>query len=205
MKKISVFAVLILLLFSLFLFAACDEEDSEVYCAVAGYSYDNKTDTVTVQIKLQTSSENAVTKVEYKRSKTDDGFFDIYKTTYAMPSDFWDKIRQYASVDESLGKILDENGVDREYSLKIVYVYATLYKSIYGDGEYAENGKTRMYIWQFADGDDAVMTLTQRTEDRAAWYGLLIGIFALATVIVSAVAIAKRKGDKNERTKDSNE
>ena len=72
-------------------------------------------------------------------------------------------------------------------------------------GEYAENGKTRMYFWQFADGDDAVMTLTQRTEDRAAWYGLLIGIFALATVIVSAVAIAKRKGDKNERTKDSNE
>lgn len=205
MKKITLFAVLIALFVSLFVFSACDGEDGEVYCAVAGYSYDEETDTVTVQINLQNSSGNAVAKAEYQREKTDDGFFDIYKTTYKLPADFWDKIRVRAVKDESLKKILDEKGADGEYNLKIVYVYATLYKSIYGDGEYAENGKTRMYVWQFADGDDAIMTLTQRTEDRAAWYGLLIGIFALATVIVSAVAIAKRKGDKNERTKDSNE
>ena len=205
MKKITLFAVLIALFVSLFVFSACDGEDSGVYCAVAGYSYDEETDTVTVQINLQNSSENAVAKAEYQREKTDDGFFDIYKTSYKLPADFWDKIRVRAVEDEALKKILDEKGADGEYNLKIVYVYATLYKSIYGDGEYIENGKTRAYVWKFDEGEEVAVRLTQRVEDKAIWYGLLIGIFALATVIVAVVAIVKRKGDINERTKDSNE
>ncbi|MGN1097021.1 MAG: hypothetical protein ACI4QU_04200, partial [Christensenellales bacterium] len=66
----------------------------------------------------------------------------------------------------------------------------------------SEAGNVKSYVWTFSDGDNVEIKLFQTVENRAAWYGLTIGVVLIAVIIIIAVVVKKKKEEQNASDKN---
>lgn len=111
----------------------------------------------------------------------EDHFFThyVYSVTFDGEAIFC-AVEQLLTQD---GTILD----GAEYStLKIVYDYDTIYKSIKSDGVHTKSGRTNTHSFEVSKGPFEVH-LNRQTPRQSTWYAVLIG-GAVATVVAFSIA-----------------
>ncbi|MGN0796057.1 MAG: hypothetical protein ACI4MT_03795 [Christensenellales bacterium] len=203
-STLLLFALIFCLTFAASVLSACNAAtEDKLYAFVQSYSYDAETDTVTALIKLNYDTETDIVG-RSERTISRDGFYNEYSYSYKFNSDIWDKIKVDAALSDELSQTLTDAGVDSVYNVNIQYVYMTEYKSVTANGKYSETGKVRSYVWTFSDGDEVEMNLYQTVENRAAWYGLTVGIVVIVVVVIT-VTVAFKKNKEKQNASDTNE
>ena len=185
-RKFLLFTLICCLAFCAVFLTACDstEKSGELYMTTQSFSYDSESDTVTALVSVSSKEKSDIVgKSVIKTEKK--GFFIYYSYNYEFDADIWNKVKAAAVVNEDLENALNELGVDREYNVKLQYVYATDYKSVSADGKMSQKGKVKTFVWDYSDGEKIQMKLNQRVENRMAWYGLIIGLTLTITAAIT--------------------
>ena len=86
-----------------------------------------------------------------------------------------------------------------EYStLKIVYDYATIYKSIKSDGYYTKSGRNHVHSFEVNE-EPFQEVLTREIPRQSTWYAVLIGVAgAVVVVFVIAKSVRGKYGRKTQ-------
>jgi hypothetical protein len=88
-----------------------------------------------------------------------------------------------------------------EYStLKIVYDYATIYKSIKSDGEHSKSGRNYVHSFDVSNGPFEA-TLTRKIPRQSTWYAVLLG--GAGAVIVAFVVAHLVRGKYCRKTQEN--
>ncbi len=177
-------------------FCSCNanpEIENEAYdLSIKSISYADDLIIVTVKIGdervVGTAQRENV--VEKKNS-----FFNVTKNTYKI-----DGVAIYGGIVNALSQ--DELNHDgKTYShLKIVFDYATIYKSTKSDGELSKDGKYFVHSFVLDDGVNGIL-LERETPATAVWYETLICVAVALLIIVATIVALKgkygRKKDEN--------
>ncbi len=127
-------------------------------------------------------------------TEEDGEFFDSY--IYSLTFDggaIFSAVRDRLTQDGTI------SGENEDSSLKIVYDYDTIYKSIKSDGTVSKEGGVYSHHFQVNEGMFQV-TLTREIPNQSSWYAVLIGVtVALLGVAVGIFAVrGKRNGRKTQ-------
>ena len=194
MKNLSKILTIILLLTFLLTFVACSEADDEVRYVYGVYikSVDVVDDVCTVRLSFG-ESDCLVGKASVDISSETDSFFERY--TYVV---VFNGKAIFSAVKDALaqdGTLL--NG--QEYStLKIIYDYDTIYKSIKSTGRRVKVDD--QYIHSF-DVEDAPFRcqLTRDIPRQSVWYAVAIsGAVVLVALGLTLTYIRGKYGRKEE-------
>jgi hypothetical protein len=89
----------------------------------------------------------------------------------------------------------------KEYStLKIVYDYDTIYKSIKSDGEHSKSGRNYVHSFDVSNGPFEA-TLTRNIPRQSTWYAVLLG--GAGAVIVAFVVAHLVRGKYGRKTQEN--
>ena len=158
----------------------------------------NKTDTPPatygVYVKSVTVEEDVCT-VRLSRSGKGESLQDSVIAVEEVGGSFFDTYLYTVSFDggatfSAVNNLLTQDGTildGEEYStLKIVYDYDTIYKSIKSDGVHTKSGRTNTHSFEVSKGPFEVH-LNRQTPRQSTWYAVLIG-GAVATVVAFSIA-----------------
>lgn len=199
-------ATLAVVIFASFMLSACNKPatsgDVEYGVYIRRTLYQKDAHTMTVYASLSQDErwlvEGATAKWHYEKVKVN-AFYNAYEYTVTF-----DPATIFSAIENSLTqeqRIID----DVEYDiLKVVFEYATIYKSLEGGKDI---GKSDVYYLHDFDVDetatDFTATMSLRTQNSAAWYGLLIAAAVVVLGVIIAVLFARRKKYAcKERTED---
>ena len=188
------------------LLSACNNNESSgdyeyrMYIRRTVYNSDDGVMTVYVSLTKDEDSkiEGANANWHYEKSNVN-AFFGRYDYTVNFsPSTIFSAVENSLTQEQ---RIVD--GV--EYNiLKVVFEYATIYKSLKSDGE--KHISEEYYLHDFALDETQTSfetTLSLRVQSSAGWYGVLIAaaVAAFGTIIL-IVLVRRKKYAKQERTED---
>ena len=171
----------------------------------------NKTDiapaTYGVYVKSVTVEEDVCT-VRLSRSGKGESLQDSVIAVEEVSGSFFDTYIYTVSFDggatfSAVNNLLTQDGTildGEEYStLKIVYDYDTIYKSIKSDGVYTKSGRTHTHSFEVVEGPFQV-TLTREVPNQSVWYAVAIGgtVALLLAVAVTLKVVRGKYGRKEE-------
>ncbi len=198
--------IAVLLIATVFLFA-CNSGVSEgdyeygVYIRRTLYNPDAQEMTVYVSVTSDTTKtiEGATGNWHYKKS-TENAFYSRYDYTVSFsPKTIFSAVKDSLTQEQ-----LNVDGV--EYNvLKLVFEYATIYKSLSSDGERLKIGST--YLHDFAldeTNEEFATTLSLRVQNSATWYGVLVAVaVAVFGAIIGTLLARRKKYATKERTENN--
>ena len=207
-KRIAlVAAVIVIVVLACVLLTACDNAESsgdfEYGMYVRRTLYDKDEGVMTVYVSLTNDDslkiEGANANWHYQKFELN-AFFGRYDYTVNFsPSTI------FCAVENSLTQ--EQRIVDGvEYNvLKVVFEYATIYKSLKSEGEVSK--LSGYYLHDFALDESETSfdtTLCLRTQRSAAWYGVLIAVaVAIFGVVIAIMIVRRKKYAKQERTENN--
>ena len=194
MKNLSKIATILLLLLVGLVAVGCNSTDT----APATYG---------VYVKSVTVEEDVCT-VRLSRSGKGESLQDSVIAVEEVSGNFFDTYIYTVSFDggatfSAVNNLLTQDGTildGEEYStLKIVYDYDTIYKSIKSDGVYTKSGKTHTHSFEVVEGPFQV-TLTREVPNQSTWYAVAIGgtVALLLAVAVTLKVVRGKYGRKEE-------
>ncbi len=192
-SKLFKFLCIALLLTILFVTVGCNKTD-EVNTSTYGVyvkEVSKSEDTCTVKLGRSGRGESLGDSVIAITEEKGD-FFDTY--TYTVT---FDGGAIFSAVAERLTQDGTISNEEEKSSLKIVYDYDTIYKSIKSDGITGKNGRTYSHLFEVKEQSFQAV-LTREIPNQATWYAVLIGVTVFLTVgaVVTVVIIGKRKNGR---------
>lgn len=171
----------------------------------------NKTDTPPATYGVYVKSvtvEDGVCTVRLWRSKSGESLGDSVIAVDVVEGSFFDSHVHTITFDggaifSAVKLLLTQDGTileGKEYStLKIVYDYDTIYKSIKSDGVYKKSGRTHTHSFEVEEGPFQV-TLTREVPNQSVWYAVAIGgtVALLLAVAVTLKVVRGKYGRKEE-------
>lgn len=207
-RRISlVAAVVVIVVLACVLLSACNKSetsgDVEYGMYVRRIIYDSQEGVMTAYVSLTKDESQKLEGVSanwhYKKGEIN-AFFSRYEYTVNFsPSTI------FCAVENSLTQ--EQRIVDGvEYNvLKVAFEYATIYKSLKSEGETLKSSSYYLHDFALDETDTSFeTTLSLRTQQSAAWYGILIAVAVAIFGVVIGVVIARRKKyGKQERTENN--
>lgn len=210
-KVLSAVLTLLICLFVTFSFVGCDEEASVVKTAyrlyLLGCAYDEPTLTVTAYVSLSGKPEQLLDglRAEGERRFSKDGLFYNKTDTYVSldAAEIFEAVLARDPLTRET-TVIDESGVEKVTTVKyqrlqVALRYDTIYKSIVTSGVRHPNGAGYTDIFQLGEDGVREFTISQRTQNSANWYSLLIaaGIVLFAALTAGYLAyLHKHKNDE---------
>lgn len=197
MKNLSKILTLILLLAVLVTLVACNSVSDLVPYAYGVYISDVAVD------------ENGVCTVRLSRGETDYLVGESVINVAVYEEGFWARYTYDVSFDgkaifSAVEECLAQNGTllnGQQFStLKIIYDYDTIYKSMKSNNSATKNGKSYKHSF-VVEKEPFVATLTRDVPRQSAWYGVAI---AGAVVLLSGGLTLTYARGKYGRKKDEN-
>lgn len=193
-----VFALLICLVLP-FSLAGCDKNESVSKTAynlyLVGCGYDEETLTVTAYVALSGTEEQRLegVRAEGERKVERDMFYNRTNISLEINSP-----AIYAAV--AARDVMTAQGEEGEEpqiyeDLKVALRYDTIYKSVVTNGVRHPSRGGFVHLLQLTSDEQTEFTLSQRTQNSANWYALLIaaGIVFFAAITAVYLANANRK------------
>ncbi len=197
-RRIIFAAAIIMTLLFCVLFSSCNDDvaapqQSKLSLYIQSLEYEEETLAITAKVTIDSSERELPCTADYSRTVEKDGeFWNIYSTHLKFDCDIL-----YACVENAISDG-ERNYESNFYSdLKIVFDYATIYKSTTSDGNLIIEGKNYHHLFFMSNTGEQTVTLNRRSPNSAAWYGVLISV-GLAIIFVVA-AVTTTVGGKNGR------
>ncbi len=189
-------ATLVVVIFSSLLFSACDKTETSgeyeygMYIRRLSYDPDNHELTIFAGITNNDNLkvEGTVANWHYVK-KQENAFYNAYnyEVNFA-PATIFSVLKDTLTQEQ-----LNVDGIEYDV-LKLVFEYATIYKSLKG-GEYI--GKSDGVYLHDYDLDETSLDytayMTYRTQNSATWYGVLISAAVVLLGVIIGVIFARRK------------
>lgn len=197
-RRIVFATAIVVTLFFCVLLSSCNDdvalpEQGKVALYIQSLEYDEETLAITAKVSVDSSERKLPCTADYSRTVEKDGeFWNIYSTDFNFDCDIL-----YACVENAISDG-ERNYESNFYSdLKIVFDYATIYKSITSNGNLVIEGKNYHHLFNVSKAGEQTVTLNRRSPNSAAWYGVLISVGLAVVFVVAAVSTAV--GGKNGR------
>ena len=198
-RRIAVACALLLFLFAACAFApresaAAEEEGSFVYL----YAMD-KTEEGEVRAYFTTAQVEqpyAAVPCDISVYVTEEGAF-YYRSHYDVTFDSWEAARA------ALSAAPEEWGVTED-NLKIVFVYATIYRTLDSNAERSEaEGRYLHVLTATPEDGEVVFAAGVRGAEYESWYALLVGVAAAIIVVAAVLYVAARRAKCRKNQKRS--
>lgn len=213
MRMIATF----IFVFALLSFSSCNaqfvSESKESYYAyiIEGFATDDSASGyVRIGFTADDATKNIMPNVEVKCEKF------VKQTFWFTYSNYVYSVDGKAVESNVLGYVADFSGeTDEEKeiavrlknvkseNLKVLYQYATIYKSTTSSGTVIKQNRNYIHTWEFGLGENVGVEIRLRNEIRASWYTVVIGAALVVLSVVVPLTIAaskKRKERKDEET-----
>ncbi len=185
----------IIFIFCVFTLVACDASDalrsssSEYPLHLLGFSYSEEESVVYGVVGISGSDANLIDcpKASATAQYVDEGPFFYRRDTRLI----LDPQAIYSAVT---GAMTQEDWMHdglKYKELKIVFRYDTIYKSVTTDGQTVKSGKHYLHSYMLeSDESEHTVLISQRTQNTANWYSVLILCMLIVGVAVVAAVLA---------------
>ncbi|MCQ2409152.1 MAG: hypothetical protein MJ068_01250 [Clostridia bacterium] len=201
-NKLNIIFVVLLIISIFLLFVSCNRETEnpgeylkDLYIVDKSFNEDEQIMTVVIGFAGQEEKKlpDEVSARIYSEVFSDGAFYKESETEITVNgTSIFSAVNNMLTQDEKI-----YNGM--EYScLKVEFQYATIYKSIISKGIISKQGKYYVHRFMIDEtASDQTISLVQRQQNSAAWYGTLAGCAVAVMLIVSMVCvIIRRKNGK---------
>ena len=206
-KTVIISALLAVLILATVFLSACNKPvtsgDIEYGVYIRRTLYNKEEGVMTIYASLSADDrmtvEGATANWHYVKSDVNAFYYRYDYTVSFSPKAIFSAIKDSLTQEQL---IMD----DVEYKvLKLVFEYATIYKSLESEGNtFVSDGQ---YVHDFSideNADEFATTLSIRTQNSATWYGLLVAAAVVVFgVIIGAVLARRKKYATKERTENN--
>ena len=196
-------ATVFLIIFALFALSSCNaeyvSESKQSYYAygVEGYAADDSSSGyVRIGFTADVSTENLMADVVVSCEKFVKRTFWFSYSKYVYNIDGVVLKTAVDSYITTLGNEKLENV--QSVDLKVLYQYATIYKSTTTNGALTKQGKNCIHNWEFNQNEDVAVEIELRNEIRASWYTVIIGVALLSLAVFVPITIAASRIKKTK-------
>ena len=193
---VFVLLTLVVIISSCVFLCACNKEetkgDIEYGMYVKRFTYDADADTMTAYVAI-TNDESlklAGSSANWHYTKTTENvFYDKYDYVISFsPQTIFSVVESSLTQEQ---RIVDEV---EYHNLKVVFEYATIYKSLEGGVEATKSGDNYVFDFPLDETDSSFETqLSLRVQNSATWYGILVGAAILVFGIILTIVRVRRK------------
>jgi|GEM_PF-4044381 len=176
------------------------------YISRIDYDDENMTMTAVVSLtndgaKMMKLNDTETVQVDWNYQKSKVGAF---KFRYDYRASF-NPNRIFCAVENTLTQEQRKNKNGDEYSLKVVFEYATIYKSLKGDVTPKKSGNYYLLDFDVLKDETSFETkFSIETQNSAAWYGTLIAVACACFIVIMFVkARRKNNGERKDRTTET--
>ncbi|MDD4839131.1 MAG: hypothetical protein PHE93_00430 [Clostridia bacterium] len=203
-KIVTRIVVLVLIVSSIFILTACNEEfaplETKNFYAYVIESFtedDSASAYVRIGFTNDIETENILTGVDVVCEKLNKQTFWFSYVKYIYSAD--GVILRSAVMDYINATGTDElKNVDIE-DLKVLYQYATIYKSTITNGSVEKQANTYVHMWEYELDENILIDIELRNEIRASWYLIIMAtavVFLMVFVPLTVVRSKKIKANK---------
>lgn len=193
---VLVLLTLVVIISSCVILCACDKGETKGDIAygmyVKRFTYDADADTMTAYVAI-TNDESlklAGAQANWHYDRTAENiFYDRYGYVVSFdPSTIFSVVESSLTQEQ---RIVDEV---EYHNLKVVFEYATIYKSLEGGVEATKSGDNYIFDYPLNETDSSFEApLSLRVQNTATWYGILVSAAILIVGIIITIVRVRRK------------